>query len=195
MVPSLGVEFLVFRARFKVPEGVQIFPEGGGGGEVQLYRGWGGRGGGMESNRLFPIETHVIFHGVPDPLLPGRLAQSVTCLATDACLTADPGVASSIPARSHTFVEIDHEIISTVILLFPLIHSRRVVVSYKRKYVHKLLVNRLFKPAQEKVWLSELTVPAMTIAVDLGRKATKTNNVPPPFGSTLVFSGRIQFWS
>ena len=49
--------------------------------------------------------------------LPGRVAQSVTCLATDACLTADPGVASSIPIRSHTFVEIDHEIISTVILL------------------------------------------------------------------------------
>ena len=48
---------------------------------------------------------------------PGRVAQSVTCLATDACLTADPGVASSIPARYHTFVEIDHEIISTVILL------------------------------------------------------------------------------
>ena len=46
----------------------------------------------------------------------GRVAQSVTCLATDACLTADPGVVSSIPARSHTFVEIDHEIISTVIL-------------------------------------------------------------------------------
>ena len=50
-------------------------------------------------------------------LKPGPVAQSVTCLATDACLTADPGVASSIPARSHTFVEIDHEIISTVILL------------------------------------------------------------------------------
>ena len=48
---------------------------------------------------------------------PGRVAQSVTCLATDACLTADPGVASSIPAWSHTFVEIDHDIISTVILL------------------------------------------------------------------------------
>ena len=47
----------------------------------------------------------------------GRVAQSVTCLATDASLTADPGVASSIPARSHTFVEIDYEIISTVILL------------------------------------------------------------------------------
>ena len=91
--------------------------------------------------------------------MPGRAAQSVTCLATDACLTADPGVASSIPVRPHTFVEIDHEMISTVILLLLLIHSRRVVVSYKRKYVHELLVNRLFKPAQEKVWLGELTVP------------------------------------
>ena len=49
--------------------------------------------------------------------VPGRVAQSVTCLATDACLTADPGVASSIPVRYHTFVEIDHEIISAVILL------------------------------------------------------------------------------
>ena len=48
---------------------------------------------------------------------PGRAAQSVTCLATDACLTADLGVASSIPVQSHTFVEIDHEMISTVILL------------------------------------------------------------------------------
>ena len=50
-------------------------------------------------------------------IIPGRVAQSVTCLATDACLTADPGVSSSIPARYLTFVEIDHEIISTVILL------------------------------------------------------------------------------
>ena len=44
--------------------------------------------------------------------LPGRVSQSVTCLATDACLTADPGVASSIP-----YFRGDHEIISTVILL------------------------------------------------------------------------------
>ena len=99
--------------------------------------------------------------------------QSVTCLATDACLTADPGVASSIPAWSHTLVEIDHEIISTVILL---IHSRGVVVSYKRKYVHKLLVNGLFKPAQEKSVVKWTDRPAMTIAVDVGRKATKPTN-------------------
>ena len=47
----------------------------------------------------------------------GRVTQLVTCLATDACLTTDPGAASSILVRSHTFVEIDHEMISTVILL------------------------------------------------------------------------------
>ena len=54
----------------------------------------------------------------------------------------------------------------------PLNHSRRVVVSYKLKYAHKVLVNCLFKLAQEKVWLGV----AMTIAVDLGRKATKQTN-------------------
>ena len=57
----------------------------------------------------------------------------------------------------------------------PLIYSRRVVVSYKRKYVHKLLVNRLLKPAQEKSVVKWTDRPAMTIAVDMGRKATKTN--------------------
>ena len=50
-------------------------------------------------------------------LTPGHVAQSVTYLATDACLTAVPGVDSLIPTRYHTFVEIDCEIISTVILL------------------------------------------------------------------------------
>ena len=80
------------------------------------------------------------------------MAQSVTCL------TADPGIASLIAAGSHTFMKIDREIISTAILL-PSTDSRKVVVSYKRKYVHEVLVNRLFKLAQEKkVWLGELTV-------------------------------------
>ena len=50
-------------------------------------------------------------------IVSGPVAQLVTCLTTDASLTADPGVASLIPALSHTSVEIDHEIISTVILL------------------------------------------------------------------------------
>ena len=63
------------------------------------------------------------------------------------------------PARSHTLVEIDHEIISTAILLPSAELFKRVVVSYKRKYVQEVLVNCLFKLAQEKVLLGELTVP------------------------------------
>ena len=47
----------------------------------------------------------------------GFLLLWYSVLCTDACLTADPGVASSIPVWSYTFVEIDHEMISTVILL------------------------------------------------------------------------------
>ena len=66
---------------------------------------------------LFIISEKKIIIVESFPCKPGRVAQSVTCLATDACLAADPGVASSIPARYHTFKEIDHEIISTVILL------------------------------------------------------------------------------
>ena len=54
-----------------------------------------------------------------------------------------------------TFVEIDHEIISSH---SPSTDSRRVVVSYKQKYVHDILVNPLVKLAQEKVWLGELTI-------------------------------------
>ena len=50
-------------------------------------------------------------------LLPDPVAHSV------ASLTADPGITSLIPARSHTFMEFDHEIISMVILLFPLIQE------------------------------------------------------------------------
>ena len=46
-----------------------------------------------------------------------RTVSNLKCLATDSSLTAYPGVASLIPTRSHTFVEIDHEIVSTVILL------------------------------------------------------------------------------
>ena len=49
---------------------------------------------------------------------PGRVAQSVKCLVTDECLTADPGVRTLIPAQSCTFVEIYHEIISAVILFY-----------------------------------------------------------------------------
>ena len=117
----------------------------------------------------FPGFIYQSLHGTAVLLLslsgyiavPGRVAQLVKCLTADMCLAADPGVSSSILARSHSFLEIDHEIISKAILL-PSPDSRRVVVSYKRKYVHKVLVNRLVK----LVWSGELAIPDMTIAVD-----------------------------
>ena len=68
----------------------------------------------------------------------------VTCLIADTRLAADPGVVSWIPARSHNLVEIDHEIISTVILL-PSAYCQ-----LQAKYVHKVLVNHFIKLAQDK---------------------------------------------
>ena len=58
---------------------------------------------------------------------PGPVVQSVVSQ------TAEPGIASSILASPFTFVEIDHEIISTFILL----------LSYcqLQAKVHKVLVN------------------------------------------------------
>ena len=72
------------------------------------------------------------------------------------CPTADPGVASLIWARSHTFVEIDHEIISS--------HSpsladlRKGFVRCKQKYVHEVLAKPLSHACPGKMGLGELTV-------------------------------------
>ena len=71
-------------------------------------------------------------------------AQSVTCL------TADPGAVSLIRAGP---------ILISMAVLLPSADSRRVIFIYKRKYVHKVLVNCLVKLVQEQVWLGELTAP------------------------------------
>ena len=61
-----------------------------------------------------------------------------------------PGVVSLIPARSHTFLEIDHEIIPTVIFV-PFIESfKKGCCQFQAKYVHKVLAYCLFKLAHEK---------------------------------------------
>ena len=52
---------------------------------------------------------------------------------------------------------IGNEIFSMAILLNST--DSKKVVSYMRKYVHKVLGHRLVKLAQEKVWLGELAVP------------------------------------
>ena len=66
---------------------------------------------------------------------------------------------------SNTFTEIDHKIISMVIF-FPSAESSRVVVIYKQKYMHKILVNGIVKLAKEPID----DCPNMTIAVDLNVK-------------------------
>ena len=53
-------------------------------------------------------------------------------------------VASSIPDRSHIFVEIDHELFLQSFSFLPMIHSIRAVVMCAQS------TNRFFKLAQEK---------------------------------------------
>ena len=58
-----------------------------------------------------------------------------------------------------TKVTVSKERVNRYSLYEILNHSRRFVVSYKGKYVHEVLINWLFKLAQEKVWLGEMIIP------------------------------------
>ena len=65
----------------------------------------------------------------------------------DVCLTEDLEVAGSPPpGRQHSFVEIDYEIFSTVILSLLLIQEGQLSVSGERMCT--IQVKRLTKPAQ-----------------------------------------------
>ena len=69
------------------------------------------------------------------------------------CLTQEPEVPGSIPGPATTFVS-------------PSTDSRRAVVSYWRKYVHKVLVNRLGGLSLPRKSVVRLTDRSdMTIAV------------------------------
>ena len=74
---------------------------------------------GTQIDKVITLYTDTLYNSkiLYNVCRPGRVVQSVMYLATDVSLSADPGVASSIPVRSYTFAEIDHEIISTVIFL------------------------------------------------------------------------------
>ena len=82
---------------------------------------------------------------------------------------------SSIPARSHTFVEIDHEIISTVILLPSADSFKKGCCQLQAKVCARITGYPLVQACPGKSVVRRTDRPAMTIAVDLGRKATKTN--------------------
>ena len=90
---------------------------------------------------------------------PGRVAQSVS-----------QGSWVRYPVWQHTFVS-------------PSAFSRRAVVSYWRKYVHEVLVNRLgglSLPRKSVVRLTDR--PDMTLDVYRGRKTTMNNNKILQFG-------------
>ena len=73
--------------------------------------------------------------------------------------------------RQHSFVEIDHEIFSTVILSLPLIQEGQLSVSGERMCT--ILVNRLEDLAcPVNVWLRKLTALDMTPLGWLGRKTS-----------------------
>ena len=67
-----------------------------------------------------------------------------------------------------------------------------VVVSYKGKYVHGVLVNRLVKLAREKMWLCELTVSAIAVDLDI-KPQTKPNHMSFLFPSKQSFRGYTVF--
>ena len=72
------------------------------------------------------------------------------------CLTANPGVGSSSLAQSNTFVELDHEIISSHSP--PLYRIKKGCCQLQVKVCPRSTGNCLVKLTQEKVWLGELTV-------------------------------------
>ena len=78
--------------------------------------------------------------------------------------TADPGVAKKIMAQSHTFVEIDHEIFSTVILWCLFFKSSKVV---NKKY------SQAYQENQSKWYLSlirELGDKSTFYSRDIGKR-------------------------
>ena len=83
----------------------------------------------------------------------------------------------SIPARSHTFVEIDHEIISMVILLPSADAFKKGCCQLQAKVCAQITGKPLVQACPGKRVVRWTDRPAMTIAVDLGRKATKPTNI------------------
>ena len=79
------------------------------------------------SSIVFRKDVKVSYGGTqgnpPTPLKQGRVAQSETCLI------AAPGSRVQSRPGPNTFVEIDHEIISTAILTLPLIQGLLSVTS------------------------------------------------------------------
>ena len=111
--------------------------------------------------------------GGPHFCLFNHLQKPVSVAQLDAPSDWRPGGRGFNPqrGRQHSFVEIDHEIFSTVILSLPLIQEGQLSVSGERMCT--ILVNRLEDYAcPVNVWLGKLTVLDMTPLGWLGRKTS-----------------------
>ena len=84
--------------------------------------------------------------------------QSVTCLAANTCLTADPGVARLILVQSHAFVEIDNEIISTVILPSPVSGRPGLLTIASESMCTKYCLTAKSNLPRKKEWLGKVTI-------------------------------------
>ena len=99
--------------------------------------------------------------------------------------TADPEVESLIPAWSHTFVEIDHEIISTVILLLPLIQEG--LLSVTREHCAQSTGNLLSQAFPgKKMWLGELTLSTQPKLLSLDLKPLTKRIIGPDFCKIVI---------
>ena len=75
-------------------------------------------------------------------------------------LTANTGIACSIPVRSHSFLEIDHEIISTGHFPpFRWIIQEGLLSVTSKSMCTKYWLTACSSLPRKKVWLGELTVP------------------------------------
>ena len=86
-----------------------------------------------------------------------HIAQSVTCLATDVCLTSDPGVTSSI--RVPYFHEIDHDIISMGITLPSSESFKKGCCQLQAEVCARSNGKMLVQACPVKMCLGELAVP------------------------------------
>ena len=110
---------------------------------------------------LHSVMTNLGLHSLLRPFWSNALGASVAWL--DAPSDWRPGGRGFNPhrARQHSFVEIDHEIFSTVILPLPLIQEGQLSVSGERMCT--ILVNRLGDEAcLVNMWLGKLTALDMT---------------------------------
>ena len=100
-------------------------------------------------------------------------------------------VANSIPARSHTFVEIDHEIMSKIILLPSTESFKKGCCQLQAKVCARSTGQLIVQACPGKSLVRSTDCPAMTIAVDLGRKATKQKKKQKKNMLANIYSGCV----